>query len=171
MELNIDLTSVQEEKTVPDGIYLLRVNDVEKATSQAGKPMLNLELAIVAPKEQKDEVGVVTHFLSLSDNRFTRSRLKQFVKALGLEIGPKINLNEWKGKTIAGICAIEETPEYGMRNRWNMFMPATGIEAKANKTQEETDELARQAAMRSGSGGGGTGSGGGKDGQDDAGVW
>ena len=166
-EFDIDLTKVPDLKPVPDGSYILRCASFEPGTSNTGNPKVTFKFDIEGPKEQKDEVGSV--YMDFSLVQAALWRLLRFVKACGLELGPKFKPKLCVGKTVCAICSVDDTPEWGVRNRWNLFYPATGRVAKANRPQKDVDDLVERNAMRN------TSSAGGKDdkagGGDEGGIW
>ena len=146
-EYDFDLTSVAELKPVPDGIYLLQVKSYDEGTSNTGNKKVTFCCEILKPDAQAADVKDVYIMFSLLPSAL--SMLKGF--AVGCGIGPRFNLDDFLGKQVGGICAVEDTVEWGVRNKWNQWVPARGVVAKANRSQESVDQQVVENAMKSGS--------------------
>ena len=146
-EYDFDLTEVAELKPVPDGIYLLQVESYEEGTSNTGNKKVTFCCEILKPEEQATSVRKV--YITFSLVQRALSMLKGF--AIGCGIGPKFNLDTFLGKQVGGITAVEDTIEWGVRNKWNQWVPARGLVAKANRSQESVDQQVIDNAMKAGS--------------------
>ena len=148
---DMDLTQVSELKPVPDGIYKLRAVSHETRTSQAGNHILAYKFQIEAPKEQATEVKEVSIDFMMTDADWAKRRLLGFLKAAGVTIERKFKPDAVIGKRVGAVCSIEDTLEWGVRNRWSVFLPVKSITARANMSQGDVDQLIVENAMKSGS--------------------
>lgn len=177
MEFNIDLSTVPELKTIPDGAYIGRVVSVEERGTSTGGKKLTFCIEIEAPQEQKDEVGKIYMDFPTKDAEGAPSgalfRLKQFSRCFGDVPVGTFDPELWVGKRFGWVCTIEDTLEFGVRNRETVFLSADQVTPVAKRTQADVDKLVENNQQRKAeagvgdasgagvSGGGGAGEGGG----------
>ena len=143
---SIDLTEVADLKTIPEGIYLGTVLNFQRKKTQNDTIKYVYEVQIDAPEEQAKDVGKV--FMDFPTSKGAQFRLKQIFKACGSPIIKQFNPNAIIGKKFAFICSVEDTAQWGCRNRFNRFLPAMGVVGKTQRTQAEVDKQSEAAAMR-----------------------
>lgn len=120
-ELDFDLGDVKELRTLPDGVYHLRVGHFDVKDTQTGNKKLVYETDIIAPQAVRQFVDKYFVQLPLAEN--ARWRVKNFTKACGrLQVGKPFN-PEWNvGAELLVVLSIEETEQWGQRNRDIAYM-------------------------------------------------
>ena len=139
---DIDLSKVPTLKTVPGGIYILRIENIEEKKTQAGNDMLSVRCAIEEPVEQRDEVGVVYINFPLSEKAYYR--IRDLFAAVGEVPKGGFDTDDLIGKRFGTNCLLESTPQYGVRNNWDSFFAAEDAKPEALQTQAEVDKMVEE---------------------------
>ena len=108
----VDLTDVQDNFTVPDGLYKVRCNDVEQSVSKSGNPMFVWTFAVVEGNYTGREFKVFTALTPAA-----MWKVAETVIALG--VGQQGQVVKFKRSDVIGkdCGALIEVTEYNGQNR------------------------------------------------------
>ena len=106
---------------IPVGDYRVRIEEAEEKTSQSGKPMIKLTLA-VSGYDAKVWKYIVLDSSNVEATRRTDQWLGSIFDSFGIERG-NISVYDWEGKT--GGARIRQRPDQNgdMRNEVHYFLP------------------------------------------------
>ena len=124
-------------KAVPEGVYEVRVKEIETGTSQAGAPKLDFKFEIISGKNKG---SILFYTCSLQPQALFK--LKVVLEALGFEI-PEGNFNLDVDELIDLECSVEvahETYEGKKRAKIVEFIGSEEEEEEEEDSDEEEDE-------------------------------
>lgn len=124
-------------KAVPEGVYEVRVKEIETGTSQAGAPKLDFKFEIISGKNKG---SILFYTCSLQPQALFK--LKVVLEALGFEI-PEGNFNLDVDELIDLECSVEvahETYEGKKRAKIVEFIGSEEEEEEDSDEEEDEDE-------------------------------
>lgn len=120
MKLPVNFSGVGEFKPLPEGMYLVSVQNIEQKTSTAGYPYLNWQFKVIDGEHQNQMLWFIT---SLKDDALWN--LFNVLKAFGVKVQKKqMNLDTKNliGK-VAQAVVHNETYEGQIQNRVTKLLP------------------------------------------------
>lgn len=121
-------------KAVPEGVYEVRVKEIETGTSQAGAPKLDFKFEIISGKNKG---SVLFYTCSLQPQALFK--LKVVLEALGFEI-PEGNFNLDVDELIDLECSVEVAHETYEGKKRAKIVEFIGSEEEEEDSDEEEDE-------------------------------
>jgi hypothetical protein len=106
IEYDTDLSEAEAPVPLPAGDYAAEIRGAERKTSAKGNDYVNVTFFIAPEQYPADYTegnadGTTLTFGRLSPDNTTRARygMKKFCEAIGAELGSKLDLNDWMGKS------------------------------------------------------------------------
>ncbi|MBU2052475.1 DUF669 domain-containing protein [Patescibacteria group bacterium] len=125
LNMGLDLTAVPDLKTVPEGLYNLRVESVESKVSQNGNPYIALRFSFLDDPEAQDVYNNLMLPTADNDQRTTlqkKRRIKKFVEEFSVPFTASgINFENAIGCTGFALLIEEDTEDFGKQNRIRRF--------------------------------------------------
>ena len=144
---DIDLTKVASISPLPDGVYIVRIEEWEEKPTKTGNQKIVWKTALVKPEEVIEKVSAFYFDTPLSEAALWR--LKNLAKAAGtLREGP-FDPEDLIGKEVGLVIQLESTAEYGTRSNVTAFVAAHQANPKMTGTWEDVD-AAEEAQAPSG---------------------
>jgi hypothetical protein len=124
MKFAIDLTQVQDLKPIPQGVYVLKIIEIDSdKTSRAGNKKMVVKSEIKAPASVAQTQKFFWFSLTLVESAYFR--IKQLMEAAGIPLkNTGFDTTDLIGKEVGAIVSEEHTQEFGHRNQIVQFLKA-----------------------------------------------
>lgn len=115
------------------GTYMFECVDAQEGTSGSGNVQTILKLLVLDGPAQEDGSDPaqrqMTDFITLTDNEFTRKRLKNACDAFGVSVtrSDNIELNDFVGSRAGGVVVTDEY-KGKVNNKIRMYIPEDEVE-------------------------------------------